>query len=745
MKKLYVFITFLICTLTTNAQLFYTETFDGVTCASSGCDPSLVSWTTTVTGTEGAFPNQWYVSCLENGNAVGLCGTSCTVGSGGDQSLHVGNMAGSPGSMFVCPGGDCGAVYDASAGCETSRRVESPTINCTAFGTITVDWAYMELGQGAIDDCTFWYFDGTTWAQIDAIAKPVMSGCFGQGKWSAYSVLLPASANGNPNVKIGFQWVNNGDNIGSDPSFAVDDITLTAAGFPPVASFTAVPASPCVGAPATFTNTSTYGPFTSTVWSFPGGTPSSSTAASPTVVYPTAGTYTVTLIVTNAVGTDTIVQTVNAINCVPPTANATASQTTFCFVNCIDYTNMSSSTTGTFTCAWSFPGGTPSTSTAITPPSICYNTPGVYTTQLIVMDTQGADTMSITITVDSCYAPPVADFGTASYTICNNDCINFADSSTNNPLTWQWAFGGGAVPSSSTAQNPTGICFPNFGTFPVTLTVTNPAGVSTSTQMITVLNCSPPIVSFGSPNKVCQGACIPVNNNTFYADTYLWDAPGATPSTSTLEEPGSFCFDTAGTYTITLTATNAYGTNSFSKTIIVDTFPIIEAFPDMIGISIGSSADLYVVANGTVDIAWETIDTASIGDTTLANVTVTPTAPGVVMYYVYATGNNGCTNRDSVIVEVNLADVIGVPNAFSPNGDGFNDYLKVLGPGIVSMKLIVYNRYGQEIFTSTNQETGWDGRHNGKASDPGVFAWYLEYELENGYKGLKKGNVSLIR
>jgi gliding motility-associated-like protein len=110
-----------------------------------------------------------------------------------------------------------------------------------------------------------------------------------------------------------------------------------------------------------------------------------------------------------------------------------------------------------------------------------------------------------------------------------------------------------------------------------------------------------------------------------------------------------------------------------------------------------------------------------------------------------ATGGNGCSNTDSVIVEVMLTDVIGVPNAFSPNGDGFNDVLKVLGPGISTMHFMVYNRYGQKVFETSDQASGWDGKLDGKTLDPAVFAWYLEYTLVNGYAGVQKGNVTLIR
>src|SRR5207249_2703406 len=106
----------------------------------------------------------------------------------------------------------------------------------------TISFNYMEYGDGTNDDATLWYYNGATWSQIDPLAKTQCCGgnCNGnlQGKWTAFSMLLPVSANNNANVRIAFHWVNDDDGSGTDPSFAVDDVKLSVpAGAPPVASF----------------------------------------------------------------------------------------------------------------------------------------------------------------------------------------------------------------------------------------------------------------------------------------------------------------------------------------------------------------------------------------------------------------------------------------------------------------------------------------------------------------------------
>ena len=207
------------------AQVFWSETFDGTICAAgSGCDPTLVSWTVNNTGVNGSTANTWYVSAMECGNAAGACGSTCV----NDQSLHIGNVAGSSASAFWCPNGDCGASYDASSNAErTDKRAESPTIDCSGKTNITVDFNYIENGEGSNDNAEFWYYDGSTWTMLLDLPKTPTS-CSPQGTWTAVSsISLPSSADNNPNVKIGFRWYNDGNGAGSDPSFAVDDITLT--------------------------------------------------------------------------------------------------------------------------------------------------------------------------------------------------------------------------------------------------------------------------------------------------------------------------------------------------------------------------------------------------------------------------------------------------------------------------------------------------------------------------------------
>ena len=275
-----------------NAQIFWAENFESGS-TSGAVVTSYGGWTLTITGTEGADPNIWYVSCAENGHTAGVCGTGCAAVSSTATraTLHIGSN--------VTSLGDNGASYDAGGLCGlatcpmTDRRAESPTINCTGHTGITLSFNYIENGDGTIDDGSVYYYNGATWALL--VNTPKTTLCGGQGLWAHYSIALPASANNNPNVKIGFRWVNNDDGTGTDPSFAVDSVALSTTTTSSVTvSFTKSATTVCQDSCITFTNTST-GTIDSIRWSIPGVTIASPTVSPITVCFPASGTFPVKL------------------------------------------------------------------------------------------------------------------------------------------------------------------------------------------------------------------------------------------------------------------------------------------------------------------------------------------------------------------------------------------------------------------------------------------------------------------
>jgi len=283
--------------LSADAQIFWTENFEngstGGALASAYTGPNG-SWTVTSTGTNDAFANVWYVSCAENGHTAGQCGTGCAAVSSTAtlSTLHVG-----PGSSL---GGDAGATYfDGPGFGVTNLRAESPVINCMGKVGITLSFNYIENGDGTLDDATVWYYNGTTWALLTNPAKTPLGSCSPQGQWTHFTFALPSSADNNANVKIGFNWTNDAAGSATDPSFAVDSVSLSTAGgsSTPVAAFTTNHTTVCTDSCVILTNTSTgTASIDSFTWSSAGIPVPAAHSTSPlTLCFNDAGTFVVKL------------------------------------------------------------------------------------------------------------------------------------------------------------------------------------------------------------------------------------------------------------------------------------------------------------------------------------------------------------------------------------------------------------------------------------------------------------------
>jgi gliding motility-associated-like protein len=276
-----------------------------------------------------------------------------------------------------------------------------------------------------------------------------------------------------------------------------------------------------------------------------------------------------------------------------------------------------------------------------------------------------------------------------------------------------------------------------------------------------------------SDNSICAEECITIENTSQNSATsWVWSfGTGATPSSYSGPEPGPVCFPTAGSYTITLTASNTFGTVSTSQNITVTGLPAVSAtlsdttngnyveIPDTL---INMYEEAYLWAEGTPvggELMWFPSGVTSDGfivnngDSVVVN-------PFYDTYYVVSYSINGCTAYDTVLVNVNYQEVVQVPNSFSPNEDGVNDFLKVLtnvdadnnysngfieGGAIAEIDFRVYNRYGLLVFRTSDPHEGWDGTFKGKPENPATFVYTVDYRLVNGRSSSLKGNVTLFR
>jgi len=338
---------------------------------------------------------------------------------------------------------------------------------------------------------------------------------------------------------------------------ATGRITVTQPVQAPDAGFTANPTQGEVPLNVQFTNTST-GDITGYEWNFGDGT-ALSTAKDPQHLYEFAGTYTVRLTVFGANSTVDFAEQVITVTepIVPPDASFEANPEQGTAPLDVQFTNNSSGTQVTY--AWDFGDGSTSDSqdTLLTH---TYQAPGTYTVRLTASSANGtSDFAERTITVNSALPnAPVANF-----TVATTDLTaQFTDVSTGEVTAWAWDFGDGAT---STEQNPAHT-YAAAGTYPVTLTVSNAGGSNSIAQNVTVTAPLPgaPVANFtvATTDLTVQFT----DASTGEVTAWAWDFGDGATST---EQNPAHTYAAAGTYPVTLTVSNAGGSNSIVQDVTV--------------------------------------------------------------------------------------------------------------------------------------------------------------------------------
>jgi gliding motility-associated-like protein len=148
------------------------------------------------------------------------------------------------------------------------------------------------------------------------------------------------------------------------------------------------------------------------------------------------------------------------------------------------------------------------------------------------------------------------------------------------------------------------------------------------------------------------------------------------------------------------------------------------------------------MVNGAYTYTWS--PSGSLNDPNIPNPVATPTQS--TRYVVYGIDTVGCQNTDTVNVNINPRDNLMVPSGFTPNGDGLNDEFKVTNLTFQKvMEFRVFNRWGQEIFSTTDGKKGWDGRWKGVPQDMGTYQYIIRIGFPDGFVETYKGDVTLIR
>jgi gliding motility-associated-like protein len=157
--------------------------------------------------------------------------------------------------------------------------------------------------------------------------------------------------------------------------------------------------------------------------------------------------------------------------------------------------------------------------------------------------------------------------------------------------------------------------------------------------------------------------------------------------------------------------------------------------------------DFTNLSQGAVRYVWYFGDGDSLVTTDLSNVTHQYTKEGQYDVTLCATNIYGCTDcytYGKLIVANQIA--IFIPNVFTPNGDGINDFFKFEMSGIQSAEIQIFDRWGVLIFeTGNGLNTFWNGTKNGSPCPEGVYTYVMKLVRFDGKKITRFGSVMLLR
>ncbi len=394
----------------------------------------------------------------------------------------------------------------------------------------------------------------------------------------------------------------------------------------------------------------------------------------------------------------------------PPNGQFTADELEGCTPLTVNFTDQSVNSPDSW--FWSFPGGTPSFST-MQNPTVTYFTKGIYSVTLEVSNAAGSDEIT---KVDYINVLDVPD--TYFEYISDEDFVTFFNLSDGG-VTYYWEFGDGDF---SFEENPVHT-YEEDGVYEVILSVTNQCGTTSYSEFITIV--TPPIPEFSADETL---GCAPLTVNFLdqssqNTTSWMWQFPGGTPSSSTLQNP-IVTYQNEGKFSVTLTATNAAGSNSVTLTdyIVVDdvptgTFSFELVLPDTVkftnetdnwdslswdfGDGSGSAEENPVhVFSDEGDYLVTLIATNGCGDFLIEQI-VTITAPPSADFS--ASPLTGCTPFEVSFLDNSSENVTAFawsfPGGNPANSAEANPVVIYDTPGTYDVTLIVFNQAGSDTVT----------------------------------------------
>lgn len=368
------------------------------------------------------------------------------------------------------------------------------------------------------------------------------------------------------------------------------------------------------------------------------------------------------------------------------------------------------------------PGGAVlETGTSFTPPLIA---PGI--TIYLTETAYGCESPAteVIITVNPTPDPP-AVVGDTEY--CEGDVPTPITAITGSGGDIEWRTDVGVLLTTGTTFTPTLV----VGTTTILVYEVLGGCISDPTEIEIVVD-EFPTISIPENLSVCRGDSILVTatNNGY---DIIW-SDGQTGESVWLKPDA--------TASHTATATNpSCGSATDELLLTVNELPEIITSSDTV-VGIGGEVKMWASSEDATLFTWS----PAIYECITPNCSEVYAVPDrATVYVVTVTDDNGCMNTDTIFVDINGIMEVFVPNVFSPNGDGSNDYLVVHGPRLFEFKIEIYDRWGKKIYQTEEQKEYWDGTFNDKILPPQTFVYIITGITVLGEEVRKEGNTTIIK
>jgi gliding motility-associated-like protein len=477
----------------------------------------------------------------------------------------------------------------------------------------------------------------------------------------------------------------------------------------------------CEGDPINLYGNSTVAGVTYS-WAGPGGY--SSVAQNPTISGATlamSGAYTVTVVKNSCYN-----HAVTLVDVRPNPVPSANSNSALCSGDTLRLTG--SSSTGATTYIWQGPNFFMTNTQNPVINNVQTNASGIYTLAVTLNGCTKSDTVAVDV-----YQTPIAP-SVHDTDYCQYDSSNAFWATGTNLKWYTTATGGTAVttpPTPSTLQS-------GLVTWYVSQTSTDGCTSPRSKVNARIWTYPAPYVTL-TDSVSCSGKYVTFTaNNIGEGSNMLTWSFGDFDSIVNIN-PVYHAFNGVGTYTVTARANYIYCPGAvMNRTVNIFPYPTVDVGPDTAICPGSNPIELTAVVNtngGTPAILWSTGETSN---------KIAVAGPGS---YSAKVSVGGCETVDTVIVGKDC--YLDIPNVFTPNGDGINDYFfprQLLSRGLTKFSMSIYNRWGQLIFESHSLDgRGWDGQLNNVPQPEGVFVFTIDAEFKDGQKEHHQGNVTLLR